>query len=133
MTDQTLKTLQKIRSHLWDAQSELSLHHDDLKFMDSEDRLNLMTMLLAASRQITERIHTENGWSDVFVGTPDRKAILAALQEDIDHLTIGHRPMKQITITVETTEQVEAILAALQEAEEQGEIDFAFNAQTEEG
>lgn len=41
--------------------------------------------------------------------------------------------MKQITITVETTEQVEAILAALQEAEEQGEIDFAFNAQTEEG
>lgn len=35
--------------------------------------------------------------------------------------------MREVTITVETDEQVEAILAALQEAEEQGEIDFAFN------
>ena len=40
--------------------------------------------------------------------------------------------MKEVTIAVETAEQVEAILAVLQEAEEQGEIDFAFNVQTKE-
>lgn len=40
--------------------------------------------------------------------------------------------MQQVTITVESQEQVEAILAALQEAEEQGEVDFAFNVQVEE-
>lgn len=41
--------------------------------------------------------------------------------------------MKKVTITVENSEEVEAILAALQEAEEQGEIDFAFNVQTTDG
>lgn len=37
--------------------------------------------------------------------------------------------MKKVTITVESPEQAEAILAALQEAEEQGDIDFPFNVQ----
>jgi len=40
--------------------------------------------------------------------------------------------VKQVTITVESREQVEAILAALQEAEELGEIEFVFNVQVEE-
>tara|TARA_R110000824_G_scaffold46170_4_gene132980 strand:- start:2238 stop:2369 length:132 start_codon:yes stop_codon:yes gene_type:complete len=41
--------------------------------------------------------------------------------------------MAQVIVTVEDREQVEAILAALAEAEEQGGIDFAFNVQTTDG
>jgi hypothetical protein len=40
--------------------------------------------------------------------------------------------MKQVKITVENIEEVEAILAALQEAEESGEIEFPFNVQVAE-
>ena len=63
MDDQTFAILQKVRSHLWDAQYEISLHGDDLRFIEQEDRLKLMTTLLEVSRQITEFIHTENGWN----------------------------------------------------------------------
>ena len=41
--------------------------------------------------------------------------------------------MAQVIITVENRDQVEAILAALAEAEEMGWIDFAFNVQTTDG
>ena len=63
MHDQTFEILRKIRSHLWDAEYEMSLHRDDLQFIEPEDRLKLMTTLLDVSRQITEHIHTENGWN----------------------------------------------------------------------
>ncbi len=63
MNDQTFEILRKIRSHLWDAEYEMSLHRDDLKFIEPEDRLKLMTTLQAVASQITEHIHNENGWN----------------------------------------------------------------------
>ena len=64
MDDQTFEILQKLRSHLWDAEYEMMIHRDDLNFMDSVDRLNLMRMLSRAARLITEHIHDENGWNE---------------------------------------------------------------------
>jgi DNA replication protein DnaD len=40
--------------------------------------------------------------------------------------------VKQIIITVEDDEQVAIVLAALREAEENGDIDFAFGTKVEE-
>ena len=73
MDTQTFEKLQHIRSLIWDAEYEMSINRDDLAFMDSEDRLYLMRMLRVTATQITEHIHTENGWADVFEGTPQRK------------------------------------------------------------
>ena len=63
MYSQTFETLQNIRSLIWDAEYEMSLHRDDLQFVDSEDRHHLSMMLRAVATQITEHIHTENGWN----------------------------------------------------------------------
>jgi hypothetical protein len=63
MDDQTFETLQKIRSLLWDAEYEMSINRDDLKFMDSENRINLMRMLRMMAGDITDHIHTECGWA----------------------------------------------------------------------
>jgi len=38
----------------------------------------------------------------------------------------------RVTVTVRNSKEVEAILAALQEAEELGEIDFPFDVEVEE-
>jgi hypothetical protein len=64
MNDLTFEILQKIRSHLWEAEYVMSIHRDDLNFMDSLERLDLMRMLLNAATQITEHIHDENGWAE---------------------------------------------------------------------
>ena len=48
----------------------MSIHRDDLNFIDSEDLRYLKRLLSVTATQITEHIHTENGWSDVFVGPP---------------------------------------------------------------
>jgi len=63
MNDQTFETLQRVRSLLWDAEYELSIHRDDLAFMDSEDLLYLKRLLRLAAGDITDYIHTENGWA----------------------------------------------------------------------
>ena len=73
MDTQTFETLQHIRSLIWDAEYEMSIRRDDLNFVDSEDLLYLKRSLREVATQITDHIHTENGWSDVFVGTPQRK------------------------------------------------------------
>jgi len=73
MNDLTFEILQKIRSHLWDAEHEMSVNRDDLAFMDPFDRISLQRLLRQVAMEITDHIHTENGWSDVFVGTPQRK------------------------------------------------------------
>lgn len=62
MDTQTFETLQKIRSHLWDAEYEMSIHRDDINFIDSEDVLYLKRLLRVTATQITDHIHTENGW-----------------------------------------------------------------------
>ena len=67
MNDQTFEILQKIRSHLWDAEYEMSLHRDDLNFMDSEDLRYLKRLLRVTATQITEHIHAENGWDSLIV------------------------------------------------------------------
>jgi hypothetical protein len=67
MNDQTFEILQKIRSHLWDAEYEMSLHRDDLNFMDSEDLRYLKRLLRVTATQITDHIHTENGWDNLIV------------------------------------------------------------------
>jgi len=64
MNDLTFEILQKIRSHLWETEYAMSIHRDDLQFLDSEDRLNLMRMLGKAASQITDHIHAENGWNE---------------------------------------------------------------------
>jgi len=67
MNDQTFEILQKICSHLWDAEYEMSLHRDDLNFMDSEDLRYLKRLLRVTATQITDHIHTENGWDNLIV------------------------------------------------------------------
>lgn len=62
MDTQTFEILQKIRSHLWDAEYEMSIHRDDINFIDSEDVLYLKRLLRVTATQITDHIHTENGW-----------------------------------------------------------------------
>ena len=61
MNDQTFEILQRIRSHLWDAEYEMTIHRDDLSFIDSLDTLK--RLLSVTATQITEHIHNENGWT----------------------------------------------------------------------
>ena len=67
MDDLTFEILRKIRSHLWDAEYEMSLHRDDLNFIDSEDLRYLKRLLCVTATQITEHIHTEHGWDNLIV------------------------------------------------------------------
>ena len=67
MNDQTFEILRKIRSHLWDAEYEMTINRDDLNFIDSEDLRYLKRLLRVTATQITEHIHAENGWDDLFV------------------------------------------------------------------
>lgn len=63
MDTQTFEILQKIRSHLWDAEHEMAVNRDDLTFMDVETRIRLQRSLREVARDITDYIHTENGWT----------------------------------------------------------------------
>jgi hypothetical protein len=63
MNDQTFEVLRKIRSLLWDAEYEMIINRDDLNFMDSEDVRYLRRLLSVTATQITDHIHTENGWA----------------------------------------------------------------------
>jgi hypothetical protein len=63
MDDLTFDILRKIRSLLWDAEYEMIIHRDDLNFMDSEDVRYLRRLLSVTATQITDHIHTENGWA----------------------------------------------------------------------
>jgi Fe-S cluster biosynthesis and repair protein YggX len=63
MNDQTFEVLRKIRSLLWDAEYEMIINRDDLNFMDSEDVRYLRRLLSVTATQITDHIHTENGWT----------------------------------------------------------------------
>ena len=67
MNDQTFEILRKIRSHLWDAEYEMTINRDDLNFIDSEDLRYLKRLLRVTATQITEHIHAENGWDDLVV------------------------------------------------------------------
>jgi hypothetical protein len=64
MDDLTFDILRKIRSLLWDAEYEMIIHRDDLNFMDSEDVRYLRRLLSVTATQITDHIHTENGWNE---------------------------------------------------------------------
>jgi len=64
MDDLTFDILRKIRSLLWDAEYEMIIHRDDLNFIDSEDARYLRRLLSVTATQITEHIHTENGWNE---------------------------------------------------------------------
>jgi len=64
MDDLTFDILRKIRSLLWDAEYEMIIHRDDLNFIDSEDVRYLRRLLSVTATQITEHIHTENGWNE---------------------------------------------------------------------
>ena len=63
MDTQTFEILQKIRSHLWDVEYEMTVNRDDLAFMDVEARISLQRLLRAVAMDITDHIHTENGWA----------------------------------------------------------------------
>ena len=67
MNDQTFEILRKIRSLLWDAEYEMIINRDDLNFMDSEDVRYLRRLLSVTATQITDHIHTENGWDNLIV------------------------------------------------------------------
>ncbi len=67
MNDQTFELLRYIRSLLWVAEYEMKVNRDDLNFIDSEDLRYLKRLLRVTATQITEHIHSENGWADLFV------------------------------------------------------------------